>query len=313
MWDKRIACITYNKFPKENWRESEFKIQQVTLSSGDTVEMSLAERGTFVSGQLWMREVRKLSEGGHQTSILSTNYNSNLAPIASRMFARWSQENFFKYMRNHFSLDALISYCTEEISDTTKVVNPQYRQLNSCIRSKTGILNRQLAVFAAMSLKDEQSVTDVDRFKQKKALCLDEVTALQNDVEALKEQRKSVSKQITIAELPAEERFRKLSSNSKHFIDTIKMIAYRAETAMANILQENISSGADTTRTLLRAIYSAEADILPDQEKQTLTVQLHHLANQYSSVAIQSLCDELNATKTLFPGSNLQLFYKLVS
>ena len=90
------------------------------------------------------------------------------------------------------------------------------------------------------------------------------------------------------------------------------LIAYRAETAMAHVLQEQISR-ADDARTLLSAIFSAAADLLPDEANQTLTVSLHHIANHCSAAAIRHLCAELNSTETLFPGTNLRLIYKLVS
>jgi hypothetical protein len=90
------------------------------------------------------------------------------------------------------------------------------------------------------------------------------------------------------------------------------MVAYRAETAMANVLREVISR-PDEARTLLRALYSTDADLIPDHSQQTLTIALHHLANPCSNAAIQKLCDELNETETVFPRSNLQLVFKLGS
>ena len=88
------------------------------------------------------------------------------------------------------------------------------------------------------------------------------------------------------------------------------MIAYRAETAMTNALCENLSH-PDETRSLLRALYATEADLLPDYQQRTLTVRLHHMANGYSNEAIRKLCDELNATETLFPRTDLRLVLKL--
>ena len=44
------------------------------------------------------------------------------------------------------------------------------------------------------------------------------------------------------------------------------MIAYRAETAMANLLRETLTR-SDEVRSLLRAIYSSEADLIPDHEQ----------------------------------------------
>jgi transposase-like protein len=67
----------------------------------------LAERGVFLGKTLWIREIRKLTESGHQTAIISTDYQSDCNPVAAAMFARWSQENFFRYMRRHYNLDGL--------------------------------------------------------------------------------------------------------------------------------------------------------------------------------------------------------------
>ena len=64
---KQIACITYHKHPGDNWPETEFTKQPVNLVTGEAVEMALAERGTWLGGKLWVREIRKLTETGHQT------------------------------------------------------------------------------------------------------------------------------------------------------------------------------------------------------------------------------------------------------
>ena len=95
MKKQRIACLTYHKFPGEDWSEEEFAPAAVRLPSGEVVTMDLAERGTCLSNGLWVRELRKRSARGHQTAILSTDYRSAAAPVAVAMFARWSQENFF--------------------------------------------------------------------------------------------------------------------------------------------------------------------------------------------------------------------------
>ncbi len=150
------------------------------------------------------------------------------------VLARWSQEKFFKYARQHYGLDRLADYSIEDIPDTLKVVNPAHRCLDGQVRSATGKLNRLLARFG---------------------------------------------------------------TQSKHLVDTLKMIACRAETAMAN--------------SLLQALYQIEADLLPDHEAGTLTIRLHHSANASTDAAIQKLCDELNETETLFPRTNLRLILKV--
>ena len=140
---QRIAALTYHRYPDgEDWGAEEFQEQTVKLASGERVRMKLAERGTRVGSRpgLWVREVRKLGTGGHQVSIVSTNHSGDAAAQAVALMARWSQENFFKYMREHFDLDALAQYGTEAIPATVTVVNPAWQQLNREIRK----LHREL-------------------------------------------------------------------------------------------------------------------------------------------------------------------------
>ena len=134
-----------------------------------------------MSNKLWVREIRKLTERGHQTSIIATDYCSAPAPLAIAMFSRWSQENFFKYAREHYSLDRLVDYRTEVISDPIKVVNPAYRRLDGQVRSCTGKLNRRLALFGSMNMEGEIEPNLVESFIQRKA-------DLQEEIEHLKKE-----------------------------------------------------------------------------------------------------------------------------
>ena len=92
--DQRIGVLTYHKYPGENWPGQEFSVHSVRLPTGEVVERELAERGTQLSNGLWLREVRERSPEGTQSSILSNHRGLNLLPIAVRMPARWSRENF---------------------------------------------------------------------------------------------------------------------------------------------------------------------------------------------------------------------------
>ncbi len=175
MKTKQVAILTYHKYPGENWEESEFNEQTLILPTGETTQVKLAERGVCLSNGLWVREIRKLSERGHQTAILATDYQANLTVIGARMFARWSQENYFKYMREHYGLDKLADYSTEEITEPMQVVNPAYRDMDGKVRSQVGKLSRMMAQFGAMhfegTLDDEQLVA----FMRKKATLQEEI------------------------------------------------------------------------------------------------------------------------------------------
>jgi len=312
MKQARIAVLTYHKYPGENWPLEEFTDCSLCLAGGEVVTMKLAERGSRLSNNLWVREVRKLSEGGHQTSILSTNYQADYTRLAVSMFARWSQENFYKYMRQHFNLDRLAEYGTEPVPDPVQTVNPARRKLESQIRAAGEKRRRQLALFGALDLSGTLAEAEVARYQQKKAQLQDEIETFDREIKQLKEQRQQTPRHIAVKDLPESDHFSRLLTERKHFIDTIKLIAYRAETSMASLLADKLSRTEDT-RALLRQIYSTEVDLIPNLETKTLTVRLHHLTQAAHDQAVRNLCEQLNATETIFPGTELKLIYKLGS
>jgi hypothetical protein len=312
MWRQRIAGLTYRKRPGDDWPAEEFAAHEVRLVGGEVTNMHLAERGVLLGNVIWVREFRRLTTTGHQTAIVTTVYRGDMPKIAAAMFARWSQENFFAYMRNHYGLDKLISYDTEQIPDMTPVINPAYRRIEGEIRKKTSQLNRVVAQFGGLGLEGNLDPGRVETYELKKADLQEQADHLREKVAALKGERKNTKRHITFGELPANARFERLALSSKHLIDTVKMVAYRAETAMAHTLREKMSRN-DDARALLRAVYATEADLLPDEVAGTLTVRLHRMASHSHDEAIAHLCIELNATETVYPGTNLRLIYELVS
>jgi hypothetical protein len=312
MKSQQVAVLTYHKYPGEDWLETEFSEHSLTLPTGETAQVKLAERGVCLSNKLWVREIRKRTEGGHQTAILATDYQADLTLIGAKMFARWCQENYFKYMREHYGLDKLADYSVETITEPTQVVNPVYRDLDGKVRSQVGKLGRMMANFGAMHFEGTLDDEKISPFMQQKAELNETIEQQKNAVEMLKKTRKETPRHIDVHDLPEDQKFKQLSTQSKHLIDTIKMTAYRAETAMANSLREKMSH-PDEVRTLLRALYKTEADLLPNLETQTLTIRLHHLANVMSDNVIEKLCTELNATETRFPRTNLRMVFKVGS
>lgn len=309
---KGIACLTYNKFPGEDWPESEFTSQTVCLAAGQVVTMQLAERGILLGKKIWVREVRKLSTSGRQVAIAATDYTREITTIAAAMFARWCQENFFGYMREHYGLDRLADYSTGEIPGSTKVVNPQYREVDGEVRKLTAQLARKQSECAAIILCDDIEPDKVAAYASKKSELQEEIQDMNQTVTDLKACRKATPRHVQFDDLPPEDRFRMLGMQGKYFIDTVKLIAYRAETAMVNIVRQAMRRH-DDARSLLRSLYATEADLLPDVEEKKLIVRLHQPANRCSSSTILHLIDELNATRTEFPGTDLRLVYELVS
>jgi hypothetical protein len=225
MKQRRIACLSYHKYPGEDWPQQEFLATAICLASGERGTIWLAERGTQLGNRLWVRECRKLTESGHQTAFLSTDYRGSGAALAPAMFSRWSQENFFRYMRQSYNLVGLVDYGRDDVPETTVVVNPAYRTLDGQVRKKIGRLSRKIAEFGAIKLEGEIEPRKVEAFAQRKADLQDNITQLQTDVDELTAQRKATNKHMTYAELPEAARFDRLSTQSKHLLDTVKMIA----------------------------------------------------------------------------------------
>lgn len=312
---RRIAVLTYHRYPEgEDWRAEEFQEQTVKLANGESVRMQLAERGTRLGRRpgVWVREVRKLGTAGRQVSIVSTNFSGEAVSQAVALMARWSQENFFKYMREHFGLDALVQYGTEEIPATVTVLNPAWQGLNREVRKKHKELKSLQKLQQNVGIEQPLSEAVVRTYEQHQGNLQESIEQLHPALDLLKQQRRQTPRQIPVQDLPEPDRFTRLRSERKYFLDTIKMIAYRAETSMASTIREQLKR-TDDARALLRQIYDTEIDLMPDLEAKTLTVHLHHLTQAAHDIAVRHLCNELTATETIFPGTDLRLVYKLGS
>jgi len=127
----------------------------------------------------------------------------------------------------------------------------------------------------------------------------------------LKEKRRQTPAKLTLKELPETERFAQLKTEKKHFIDTIKLIAYRAESALAGETREALARD-DDARALLRRLFVTPANLRPDPLSQTLTVELHRLGSPLQDLAVAHLCKLLTDSETLFPTTNLRLIFRQV-
>ena len=67
----------------------------------------------FLNGKLRLRQITRLCDTGHQTQVITSRADLRDIELAYCMFERWRQENFFKYMREEFLLDALVDYRIE--------------------------------------------------------------------------------------------------------------------------------------------------------------------------------------------------------
>jgi hypothetical protein len=123
---------------------------------------------------------------------------------------------------------------------------------------------------------------------------------------------RQIRRRIPLSELPEADRPKVISPARYRFINTMKITAYRAESAVVSILRKHLGHG-DEARALAKDIWTHTADLWPDLRAGTLTVRLHHFTNPQASRAVQELLGYLNETQTNFPGTTLRLQYELVS
>jgi len=317
MWrTHRIGCITYHKHPGDAWPEEWFAEHEVDMPAGETVNMRLCEMGSPVGSdkKIWMREVRKLTDSGHQTSVISTAYDSDLIRLSGRMFSRWCQENFFRYMIQHFDIDRIVEYGDIGFPDTEQVINPAWRELNNQRISLLNKLRYRNAKFAKMTLHPvaEEDPKKYNKWVARKAQLLEEIENCEYQSAEMLSVLKKTPKHITWAELEDKDRFNRLLPGRKRLTDTVKMIAYRAETAMGLLLKGSAFDLSDA-RSLLQALFVTEADIIPDVGSKTLLVRIHGASTPAANRKLTELFELLNETETKYPGTDLKLFYELAT
>ena len=92
--------------------------------------MMAAEDRAWVNGRGPWRRIVVRRKHGHQVPILTNlRASTGSARIACLLFARWRQENLFKYLEAHHGLDQLVSYGAEPADAETVIANPQRRRV----------------------------------------------------------------------------------------------------------------------------------------------------------------------------------------
>lgn len=314
MWDKyRVACITYRKYVSDHWPRQWFKPVEATMPNGEKITMELAEQGSLIgTGEktIWIREVRKLTDSGHQTSLISTAYDLPHDRLAVSMFSRWCQENFFKYMMEHFAIDLLQEYGTDSVPETKMAVNPKWRELNNRRNAVQNKLRYRLGKFGKLNLIGDQMKDDQKWIKERSAL-LEEIEHFENELETLKREIKETPRKIDWFDLPKEDKYFPLLPGRKRLVDTIRMIAYRAETAMA-LLMRNDTVDMPAARRLLQDLFRTEADIIPKEDENILLIRIHSASRPAANRSLAALIEALNANEMIYPGTKMKTVYELI-
>jgi transposase-like protein len=310
VYTQGFDLLTYRKGAYTAWPRRAF--QTVTgLVDGRRMSYELAERSAELLPGFRMREVRRLCANGHQTAIVTTRTDLPIEVVAYRMFERWTQENFFRYMRQHFALDALVTYAVEPADPERTIPNPKRKTLAKALTLSRAALAELEQTYGHQARANPEAQRPTIRgFKIAQRQLSRQITALETKCHRLKARLATLPKRVPVKAVLEEAAIVKLAPEAKHLIDTIKMVAFRAETALVRSLTPHYARTEDDGRALIREMLLTSADIVPHPEDHRLVVSLHSLANPRSNAALAVLCETLNALEICYPGTDLQLVYQ---
>jgi transposase len=305
-----VDILTYRKGKCRRVGEHRFTARKAQVD-GVNVEYRLHDQAVrFLKGKLRLRQVSRLTDDGHQTQIITSRWDLADVEIAHRMFERWRQENFFKYMREEFLLDALVDYQSEPDEPTRSLPNPERRTLDKDIHNaRTEVTKLEQAYGAAAVDNPEGRRPTMRGFKIAYAKLGSELRVARQRLDDLLSRRRALPRRIEVRDL-ADGALVKLATERKHLTNLIKMVAFQAESDLLASLRPHYARTEDEGRTVLQELLRSAADIsVTDTE---LRIAVHPLSSPHRTLAVQALCDTLSDTDTTFPGSCLKMRFSVL-
>ena len=208
------------------------------LVEGRRVSYVLAEQEVrLLSGQLRLRQVTRLADDRHQTPILTSRRDLAAVQIAYRMFERWRQENFFKYLCEEYDLDALAEHAVEPDDPTREVPNPQWAVVDAQLRHAHARLDRLQAEYGLEAFTNlEQRRRTMRGFKIAQGKLGQQIWEAWQRVEKLQTRRNLVPRRIPVQSVSVEPVV-KLAPEVQHLVNLVKMVAYQAESDLFRALE----------------------------------------------------------------------------
>ena len=207
-------------------------------------------------------------------------------------------------MMEHYDIDGLVQYGCEELPGTLEVVNPEWRALDKSVKDQRKKLQKNRAELTQIALKNEEESIVAH------AEAIQNIQRIESDLEELCAKRKGNPRKVKLSSLPEDMRPNQLAPLGKQFTDTIKMIAYRAETALVALIKKHLNKEAEA-RAIIRELFVTAADIYPNVQEGTLSIRIHHMSCPMHDKAIASLLHELNEANFLHPDTELRMIFSL--
>lgn len=302
-----IDFITYQRGRPR--RPTEAFARRETRFEGRRLRFYLAEDEVKVAGTGPWRRIVMRTKDGHQTPIL-TSLGPRISParIAALMFARWRQENLFKYMGAHHGLDTLVSYGADPADPDATIPSPARKALDKRIAEARKALNALKAELGSAVL-DEPKVggRSAHGLKVAQGGTVKKMRALEADIDALVAERKGLAPRVTIAESGIARVV--MRREAKAIVDRIKISAYNAEEWLLDRLLVHYPNSHDA-RDLLRSFAELSGQIRTNHDG-GVVVTLDPPDTPIHRRALRGLAEDLNALGATFPGSDVPVTYRV--
>jgi len=297
--------LTYRKGKWKKIPRGRFRTVQKRIE-GRTVSYELDERNIrLLNGRLRMRQITRLCARDHQTPVVTSRFDLTAVELAYRMFERWRQENFLKYLREEYALDALVDYSTEPDRPERLAPNPERRTIKKELAAARARLKALEALYggAVMDNKEMKRST-VRGFKIAHGKLGQEIRSVRKRIGTLQARYGQTPKRVMVKDLSGEPLVR-LAGERKHLSDCIKMVAYQAESDLLALVRPHYARADQEGRTLVSSALQNPADV--EVTRKELRVTLAPLSSQHRTRAVASLCRILNEMNSRFPGTELRM------
>ena len=313
MIDAGLHVLTYRKAPFEAVEETAFRTIGWTAPDGTAHRYRLADTTVELplpgGDTLTLRQVTRLAEDGAQVPILTSKTRRAASAVAWQMTRRWRQENYFRYARAHFALDGLDSYADTPDDPSRLVPNPAKKTARDQLeRARTRLSAAEAALAAAV----EEATVRAGRPGSGGRAVVEPaaatgLAAAQARLEQVNAQSRATPTHLPLGQVRPEARL--LAEERKLITHAIRMSAYNAESILARMLHAHYARADEEARALLREAFTLTGDI--DVRHGELHVRLDKATAPRRSRALAALCQELTATETTYPGTDLKIVYSI--
>ena len=282
--------------------------------AGTTVELGISDgprKGQTVTLRQVTRRVPAKGGGTRQIHVLTSRDDLAAGEVCWRMTSRWREENYFRYARTHFALDALDSHAAAPDDPDRMVPNPAKKTAAARIRAAGQAITAAETARDAALLKLRSPAPGQAAYLTNQVInALDApVEAAYLELEQAEQAAAAVPARVRLGALSPD--MARLEAEVKQITHAIRMAAYNAETALARALDGHYARAGDEAYALVREALTGSGDICPGNGQ--LLIRLDPLTAPRRTQALAALCDQLSQAQARYPGTDLVLRYEVKS